>query len=147
MRPRCSSSCAPAEHLVGHLVDELRVPAPDHVTGEPPLVRRVAALELLGEDELLLVDVRERELAQRRRRLDDVNGAPVRDRAAPPRLRDRRERVEVVERAPEQRARLDQERLRLLVRLWSWMSVAVPIQKSIAPSSSRIGTARPRCQR
>ena len=33
------------------------------------------------------------------------------------------------------------------VRLWSWMSVAVPIQKSIAPSAPRIGTARPRCQR
>ena len=48
---------------------------------------------------------------------------------------------------PSSVAGFEQEPLRLLVRLWSWMSVAVPIQNSIAPSAPRIGTARPRCQR
>ena len=33
------------------------------------------------------------------------------------------------------------------ISLRSWMSVAVPTQNSISPASSRIGTARPRCQR
>ena len=100
------------QHLVGHLVDELRAAGADHLGDGALLVRRVALLQLLGEDDLLCVHVRERHL-EHDPFVDDVHGGPVGHRGDC-RACDRLERVDEVERRAEQLARFEEEPLRLL---------------------------------
>ena len=101
-----------AEHRVGQLADELRLAGADHLGDGALLVRRVALLQLLGEDDLLRVDVRERDL-EHDAIVDDVHRRPVGD-GRDGRARDRLERVDVVERRAEQLAGFEEEPLRLL---------------------------------
>ena len=67
---------AAAQHRVGQLADELRLPRASHLGERALLVRRIALLELLGEDDLLRVDVGERDL-KHDPVVHDVHGRPV----------------------------------------------------------------------
>ena len=91
--------------------------------------------------------MRDRDLRDGAVSLDDVDGAPVGD-GTRGELGHLRQRLPVVERRASASLAATMNVRWSSMSLRSWMSVAVPTQKAIVPSrSSRIGTARPRCQR
>ena len=118
-RSRCSSSRATASSISA-VISGTSSDSPVRTTCGGPLgglgIRRVAALQLAHELHLGRIRMRDGEILQRAVRSDEVDAAPVGDRRHR-RVRDVRERALDVERAPEQRPRLDEEPLPLLCTL------------------------------